>query len=116
MQRIEHNVATGEIEYIEVTDEWLLENKPDRLTLSLDKETIEAGGTDEAILSIQLINALGKNKRGRFEATIMIDDIALEIVGNGNGKATIPIVSVEPGVFEITARDMASDTLELEAV
>jgi len=114
--RMMHNVATGEVEYIEVTDEWLLANKPDYLRLLLDKEIIEAGGSDVAMLTIQLVNPLGKNKRNRFEATIVIDDVALEITGNGNGKATIPVVSVEPGIFEITARDMPSDTLELEVV
>lgn len=116
MQRIVHNVQTGKIDYIEVTDEWLLDNKPDRLQLSLDKKWITADGEDVALLTIQLVNPLGKNRRKAFEATIGIDDMAIEIVGNGNGKATLPIVSVEPGHFEIVAQNMPSDTLELEVV
>jgi len=113
MQRIIHDAKTGEVEYIDVTDEWLLDNRPDRLQLTLDQDVIEALN-GEALLSLQLINSLGKNRRRRFEAEVQIDDVILIIEGNGNGKATLPIMSVEPGIFEITVLNIPSDTIEIE--
>ena len=113
MQRIVHDAKTGDVEYIEVTEEWLLDNRSDRLQLVLDQNVIEALD-GEALLTLQLVNSLGKNRRQRFDAKVQIDDFVIPVTGNGNGKATIPIMSVEAGIFEITVLNMPSNTIELE--
>lgn len=114
--RMTHNIATGEIEYVELDDAWLLANRPDSLRLSLNKEAITADGIDEATLTMQLINPLGKNKRQRFEVTILIDDIEIIFTSNKNGKATEEITTVEVGRFEIQAVNMPSNVVILEGI
>ncbi len=116
MERLIHDVSTGEIEYVEVTNEWLLANKPDSLRLSLDRDVIEADGVDAATLTMQLVNPLGKNKRGKFTVVIQIDDFQVAFTSNKNGKATDEITTVEVGSFEIQAANMPSNTVILEGI
>lgn len=114
--RMTHNVTTGEIEYVELDDAWLLANRPDGVRLSLDREQIVADALDEATLTMQLVNPLGKNKRGKFTVVIQIDDLFFEFTSNKNGKVTEGIVTMEMGFFEIKATSMPSNVVILEGI
>jgi hypothetical protein len=51
---IEFNSETGTIVEIPVTNEWVLENRPNVVTIQLSKGTVTADGVDSATMTVQL--------------------------------------------------------------
>lgn len=115
--------SNGVISYEPVTDEWVLKHKPPTILLSLSKPQIIDDGLDISVLTVTLQTPMLIN--GSYEP--VLSNEAIEIITDGDidnpdivnlvdGIGTIDYTSDMTGVYGITAKPYAGNTVELEVI
>ena len=103
-----------------VTDEWILENKPKRIALTPDNETIRVN-VGICLIVVQLMTPIlsdGKVKplEEEGEVIILVDGQPRVIKLDKNGRGELEISSAERGTFIIKGKTYESNIVQLEVV
>lgn len=115
------NVQTGETVEEEVTDAWILENKPDALRLTTDKQQIRADGEDQVLVTVQLVTPPLVDGRQNpvaqsVSVRLRVDDQVVTVDLDQNGQGTLAVTSIENGQFVIAGEDLIANELTLEVI
>ncbi len=105
---------------VPVTDDWVLDCKPNTLLLTADKTTITANGIDTATITIQLrtpilTDSTYNNIAEAVTVQLMIDDEIATVELDTNGSGSVGVASDEVGVFSVSGENYGSNIIEITA-
>lgn len=94
---------------------------PAQVLLSANKQTIAADGVDFATINVQiksvpLSNNLQDNLSIAQKVVLLIADIEVELLTDNTGFATHEIAANDAGVYNVSARNLASNVLTITGV
>jgi len=103
-----HSVKTGKRKLVPTTDEWLLENRPNYIELTVDKPKIVADNNDTATVTVTMRDPLGIQypHEGRVFITVTENDVTSDVpVMLSNGMGTFTVTADDMGYLVAEARD-----------